>query len=444
MPSPRSTEQSKPKIKPSALLLSDEELQRQAAELDSFRRILTASQGIFSLSFAVCTNRTLRDGLIGQLCAEFPGIELIGLPADTISVYRTVAERLAGRQPVAIFITDLEPLLPFDAEDQPVLAGLNLSREQWENFHCPVVFWLAEYAATLIASKAVDFWRYRSHHFEFDSAGAAPDQGMLESFGGQDLVAGLPYEQKRFRMAELEQRLEAASPELRPHIVSWTYELAELYQIFGQYDRAEELLRQLLTDEEQTHGLESPEVAVALNNIAFFRQNTSRMAEAEPLMRRALDIDTQSFGDQHPIVAHDLNDLAQVLQATNRLGEAEPLMRRALAIDVQSLGDQHRNVARDLNNLARLLNATNRFAEAEPLMHRALAILEKSFGNQHPYVANGLNNMAGLLCSTNRLAEAEPLLRRALTICEASLGPDHPNTQITAENYRSLLDEMRK
>jgi hypothetical protein len=59
--------------------------------------MLFASQGTFSLSFAVCTNRTLRDGLIRQLCAEFPAIELLALPADTVYVYRTVYDQTQTR-----------------------------------------------------------------------------------------------------------------------------------------------------------------------------------------------------------------------------------------------------------------------------------------------------------------------------------------------------------
>jgi tetratricopeptide (TPR) repeat protein len=133
-------------------------------------------------------------------------------------------------------------------------------------------------------------------------------------------------------MAELEQRIESASPELRPHIISWTYELAQLYQVFGQYDRAEELLRQLLAQQEQTHGPDSPDVAPALNDLATLLKATNRLSEAEPLMRRALAIDEQSYGAEHPNVASDLNNLALLLQATNRLAEAEPLMRRCVEI----------------------------------------------------------------------------------------------------------------
>jgi tetratricopeptide (TPR) repeat protein len=171
----------------------------------------------------------------------------------------------------------------------------------------------------------------------------------------------------------------------------------------------------------------------------------AQYSKAEPLMRRALEIDEKSYGLEHPDVARDLNNLATLLQATNRLVEAEPLMRRALEIDEKSYGLEHPRVATELNNLAQLLKATNRLAEAEPLMRRALEIDEKSYGLEHPDVAIDLNNLAQLLQATNRLAEAEPLMRRMVKILlnfSRSTGYVHPNLQSAVNNYVNLLRAM--
>jgi tetratricopeptide (TPR) repeat protein len=106
-----------------------------------------------------------------------------------------------------------------------------------------------------------------------------------------------------------------------------------------------------------------------------------------------------SYGLDHPNVATALNNLALLLQATNRLAGAEPLYRRALAIDEASYGPNHPDVARDLNNLASLLQATNRLEEAEPLMRRSLEILIacSNQGYQHPNLEAGLSNYITLL-----------------------------------------------
>jgi hypothetical protein len=125
-------------------------------------------------------------------------------------------------------------------------------------------------------------------------------------------------------------------------------------------------------------------------------------------MRRVVDIFETSYGSDHPEVATALNNLAYLLQATNRLAAAEPLMRRALAIVVASYGNEHPKVAISLNNLALLLYASNRLAEAEPLMRRNAEILIafSQQGFQHPNLETGLSNYRTLLLDLD-LSESE-------------------------------------
>ena len=105
----------------------------------------------------------------------------------------------------------------------------------------------------------------------------------------------------------------------------------------------------------------------------------NRLLEAEPHYRRALTIDERSFGLQHPNVARDLNNLAQVLQDTGRLAAAETLMRRVMAIYEKSLGPEHPNVSISLGNLAELLQAAigskpgRSIGARSPSMRKALA-----------------------------------------------------------------------
>ena len=72
-------------------------------------------------------------------------------------------------------------------------------------------------------------------------------------------------------------------------------------------------------------------------------------------MRRALQIDETSYGLDNPNVARDLNNLALLLKATKRLAEAEALMRRALVIILASLGLDHPNSKRVLANYIMIL-----------------------------------------------------------------------------------------
>lgn len=410
--------------------------------------MLQAAQGSFSLSFAVCNDRILRDDLIGLVRKDFPGLVIVTLSPETADVHRAVLAQHSSSQPEAIFILDLEALLPLQDRTYPILRVLNSSREAWEGLNCPVVFWLAEYAATLIAAQAQDFWRYRSHQFEFVAERGGLSEAMQEPFSGYPMVDGLSFAEKRFRMTELEQRIreadESPSAGLETHLVAWLSELAYLYRLFNQFRQAESLLRRALGIAEASYGPDHPEVASRLNNLAQLLQVINRLAETEPLLRRALAIVESSYGPDHPHVAVILNNLARLLKDTNRLAAAEPLIRRALAIDEMSSGPDSPNVAIRLNNLAMMLQDSNRLSEAEPLIRRALVIDEASYGPDHPNVASRLSNLAQLLQASNRLAAAEPLMRRALAINEASFGPDHPNVAVSLNNLAILFQATNR
>jgi tetratricopeptide (TPR) repeat protein len=123
-----------------------------------------------------------------------------------------------------------------------------------------------------------------------------------------------------------------------------------------------------------------------------------------------------TFGLEHPNVALSLNNLAALYRKQGRYVEAELLFKRSLAIREKALGLDHPAVAESLNSLAALYKEQGRYAEAEPLYKRALAILEKTIGP----VATSLNNRSAPLppppspSSQNKAAEcAEIEMRQA-------------------------------
>jgi len=84
------------------------------------------------------------------------------------------------------------------------------------------------------------------------------------------------------------------------------------------------------------------------------------------------------LGLDHPDVAISLDNLAELYRIRGRYAEAEPLLKRSLAIFEQTFGPEHPNVAAFLKNYAALLRETGRGAEAAKLEARAKAIRAKS------------------------------------------------------------------
>jgi len=217
--------------------------------------------------------------------------------------------------------------------------------------------------------------------------------------------------------------------------------LAELYYTTGAYAKAEPFYQRVLAIREKGLGPEHPDTATALNNLATTYQGTGAYSKAEPLFQRTLAIREKALGPEHPATAESLNNLAQLYDAIGAYAKAEPLHQRALAIREKALGPEHPDTAESLYNLAMLYQGTGAYAKAEPLYQRALAIREKVLGPEHPDTATTLNNLASLYQDTGAYAKAEPLYQRALAIREKALGPEHPTTAISLNDLAFLYRE---
>ena len=97
---------------------------------------------------------------------------------------------------------------------------------------------------------------------------------------------------------------------------------------------------------EKTVGLESPEIASALNNLAALYQRQERYAEAEPLFKRALAIRERSLGPGHPDIAQSLNNLATHYEKQGRHDDFRAVVQ-ARAGDLREGGGSGASRGRD-------------------------------------------------------------------------------------------------
>jgi tetratricopeptide (TPR) repeat protein len=298
----------------------------QRAEIDAFRRMLTISEGTFSLSVAICNSPALRDHIIEYVRNEVKGIEVVRLQRDTRDILDFARQQVGNARPTAIFTINMEEATAGDQKDR-VLQGLNVSREQWQaTYQCPVVFWLPEYLMPLLMTHARDFWSWVSHHFEFVSQQATVSARLQDNYAGNlTLAANLDVHEKHFRIAELEQRIADAGddPEvqLRLHTSIWRSELAYLYQSLGDIDRAMALLEEQGRISRQLGDLDG--LQASLGNQAVILQACgnldgamARLKEQEHICRQSSKLDgvQASLGNQALILkAHGDLDGAMVL-----------------------------------------------------------------------------------------------------------------------------------
>ena len=118
----------------------------------------------------------------------------------------------------------------------------------------------------------------------------------------------------------------------------------------------------------------SKEAGRLLNSIGRYLYQQAVYAEAEPLYQQALVIKEKASGLDHPDLAATLNNLADLHTFQSRYTKAEPLYQKALTIKEKALGPDHPELATTLENYASLLHKIERDTEAIALENRALAI----------------------------------------------------------------------
>ena len=152
----------------------------------------------------------------------------------------------------------------------------------------------------------------------------------------------------------------------------------------------------------------------------------------------------QLQGVNHPDTATSLNNLAQLYSFQGKYEEAEPLYIQALQLRKQLQGVNHPDTATSLNNLAQLYSFQGKYEEAEPLYIQALQLRKQLQGVNHPDTATSLNNLASLYESQGKYEEAERLYIQALDIVERVLGENHPNTVTIRANLEYLRTQQHQ
>jgi tetratricopeptide (TPR) repeat protein len=326
------------------------EVERETAELAALQRVLKVSRGTFSLSFAVCNSVPLRNHLIEKAKASCSGIEVLSVPEGMVDVYGWALSQPTGSEPAALFIVDIDRSIRSDEKSFPILASLNASKDLWpKRFHCPVIFWLPEYAATLISIHARDFWARKSHQFHFAAeplVSVATAQSPIQ--GDADWAINLDADRKQFRIAELQQRIseigDNPSTEIMPHLALWLNELGLLLQFTGKASDALEVheraavLVQNLGDKEST--------TITLNNIGMAYEDQGEYLRALQSYEKALALARETGDRQRE--GHALGNLGNIRTYLGDIRRAIECYEKALPI-AQETGDRRSEGAYLLN-----------------------------------------------------------------------------------------------
>jgi tetratricopeptide (TPR) repeat protein len=217
--------------------------------------------------------------------------------------------------------------------------------------------------------------------------------------------------------------------------------IGAVYERTAQYRQAEEMQRTALAICREHFGLESPEVAAALNELGVTLMAGGKKLEAEQVCREALEIRRRLFGNENADVATSEDNLAHACNDDGKYMEAEGLIRGALATRRRLFGNESQAVIDSLRNLVFILGNTGKLVEAEATAREVLALRRKLLGSEHPSISGALYDLAWAAGANGKQKEAEDLEREAFALRQKVLLENYPDV---AKSLFVLGDRMRK
>jgi len=262
------------------------------------------------------------------------------------------------------------------------------------------------------------------------------DSQVIVLFNAADYAKAIPVAQKAIDAAKKEFGIN------HPNYASSLNNLALLYSTTGQFEKAEPLYVQAIDLGRKNPGGDQLSFATNLTNVALFYSNLGRYAKAESLYLEAKEIRRKKLGENHPDYAVSLYHIAQLYSRMGRYAEPELLLKQSLDVLRKTVGESDPRYSFPLNALAELYRKTGQYKNSEDLFIDALTVRKKIFGDGHPYYASSLINLADLYSEMGEYKKAEDLYLQAIDINKKALGEDHPDYAAGLHNLAELYRGM--
>ena len=422
-------------------------------EQEDLRRLQTALRRAhrFALMFAVCNAPSYRNRLTQALQDSLarPIVRVHLKPIeDNPTMDVQIADALVDTPPdAAVFVFGLENLLPVnDAEKQfNTLRQLNWRRAPFGRLARPLVFWLPDYALTLIANESPDFYDWRSGVYIFNVPNSAsPDamQKTLTATANMNSVQGYSLEEKQRWREVLEELIAEPRGDTdveQANLASLLNNLGILATQMADYENAEEQLTRALKINKSIFGETNLQTAKTISNLGTVYMYMNELEKARDAYLQTLEIHHVMYGPVHPDVAKDLGNVGIILHEMGNLEGAKEVLEHALQVNEAVYGADAPEVTRDYNNLGAVLSSLGDWQSAKTVLEKALNINKTRYGTVHLTVANGLNNLGKVLQDMGDLNGAKENYEQALSIFQCLLGEEHPTTQTAKQNLARVL-----
>lgn len=211
------------------------------------------------------------------------------------------------------------------------------------------------------------------------------------------------------------------------------------------FEQALILARKSLELSAAHYGIDHYEYSKALNNVAWYEQNSGDYQAARKHFEEALKLMEKNLGSDNPKIVPLLNNLSILLAAQGDPMSAAPLLERALLLEEKVVGANSSDLANTLNNLAVIYDAAGLHKQASQALERAYQIQEEDKANCDPVErALTLTNLSLLSQQNGNLQRAEQLMEESLTLRQKTLNQADPDLAESLTNLAMIELQLKK
>ncbi|HEY7336951.1 MAG TPA: tetratricopeptide repeat protein [Bryobacteraceae bacterium] len=169
-----------------------------------------------------------------------------------------------------------------------------------------------------------------------------------------------------------------------------------------------------------------PDEATSQNNLGSRLYSAGQFRQAEAPLARAIDLWSKEpgAGEESPDLEIALHNLAAVYRSEGRLSEAIPLYERAIHLRESRAGATDLGLLLPLDGLALLYLDLHELRESKSVSDRALSIAHLHRDEQTAEAAAAFSAMGSILAAQARYSEARSWIGRALSVRERLFGPE--------------------
>lgn len=219
--------------------------------------------------------------------------------------------------------------------------------------------------------------------------------------------------------------------------------LATVLRDQGQWNKAENLMREVIAMEEKELGPEDSVKLQSLANLSHILHKQGRLKESTELQVRVKEGSENIFGPKHLRALVSSIGLASLYRSQSKWKEAEKLQTQVKERQKEKLGDDHPSTLNTMLYLAGTYQLKGRFMEAEEMFVEIQKKSRKALGDEHDFTLTTKINLSIVYFELGRYQEAEKEQIEVLSVRKEKLGAEHPETLTTMNNLASTYSKMK-